>query len=1294
MEQTGADVAAALSRHNELQSAVLLQRVRSALQQHSDESLATASPAAAADVRASLAGAQAVIVSLLRAMLPTMVGPITQVCSELMEQAAQHGHNLQPTISGLMHRTEIAAENVSILDTQLEPARDRSNSSTSVGAAMAVGALDNRPRRGSCTGECPALAAYAAQRLAASVESEHPPAQREQLARAAALLLTTPQTECASSPAETEGGQPSLHVTVRSEDGGRDEQRTPRHGGQPSSSSSSSSKTKRRKSCSKTIAERVSERATMSLEGAYFSRSPSSRLRPAALAQLATQPSRHDARVAPAPPGCRPPALHSQESHGSTSSLDSAGAFATMPGPPLPPISPGGASSSSGAPGAPGASPEHGPQCGVEVGDGSGACACSAAGATPSKRGGLSKSPSKFARQPSGASSAAGSRGRLVEADAPQLRPWQDRWQDPVARSPSRNGKTSWAVAQRGLSVLLLSQSLEKRKASEATDPATALARGNQRAAARRRAASGPAGGEAGAEDGAGLEDDEGWEDDEGGDLVSDLASDADPARGGAGGGGGEGRGTWLTRMAGALAFNLERIEQAVFEPSSRLAHHSQLMGQPGNEQLLRLNGEALGMSNKSLNGGGGGGGGSEGGSSRALASPLSSPLRSSRKVLRDAAPSSTAAGAPSSAAADAAASSSAAPAPAAAAPAAPAPAALSTSDATAAAAAAASSTAADGAGTPMEPQALRASRSGVLHPGDRRVDGAIEMANPPPTGRVSRRWAGMGIKRRIQGQHRGPEGVWDLEGAGMLHQSSFLALARERRYFVIHPLSTARLLWDAIVGVAALLSGVLAPLHFAFRQIDVDEADQLPVGGGTGAGGVVVNVLFLLVPLANLCTATQIKGQLLRTPREIGRHYLRSATFGVDILSAAAGPLQWTASCAGCAAAAPSVGAWLSIVRVHTVFPFLAKLEASTTVSPNLARTIRMTFLSLLAWHWIACIWTALAAADGQSWFKRLQQSGDRDVGDGAPSDVYIWSAYWTMTMLSTVGFGDIYVVSLPEAGIMMVIIFFSILLYSGLIANTSTFFLSSDSTWNQHRQRVETAKAYMHLHRFPQSLQYRVLNYLEYLWGTTKGLDEADIVSRLPDTLQRSISLFTNDQIIKATPLFKDATAEVSAFVVRMLQLRVYVPGDVLFRRGDESHELYIMQRGLVEVLGVTATGGSVFLGPSMYFGELGAVLGRKRSHTVRAYTHCHVHSLSRDALNHLLIMHPECIDNLMEAMAAYGEWQQLQLELREKVGQPPAGASDADDRPDFSKRGSVSIQLARADVEAGREPSFGPQ
>ena len=48
------------------------------------------------------------------------------------------------------------------------------------------------------------------------------------------------------------------------------------------------------------------------------------------------------------------------------------------------------------------------------------------------------------------------------------------------------------------------------------------------------------------------------------------------------------------------------------------------------------------------------------------------------------------------------------------------------------------------------------------------------------------------------------------------------------------------------------------------------------------------------------------------------------------------------------------------------------------------------MTFLSLLAWHWIACIWTALATADGATWFKRLQDSGDHDVGNAAPSDVY----------------------------------------------------------------------------------------------------------------------------------------------------------------------------------------------------------------------------------------------------------------------------------------------------------------
>lgn len=127
------------------------------------------------------------------------------------------------------------------------------------------------------------------------------------------------------------------------------------------------------------------------------------------------------------------------------------------------------------------------------------------------------------------------------------------------------------------------------------------------------------------------------------------------------------------------------------------------------------------------------------------------------------------------------------------------------------------------------------------------------------------------------------------------------------------------------------------------------------------------------------------------------------------------------------------------------------------------------------------------------------------------------------------------------------------------------------------------------MHFHRFPQYLQYRILNYLEYLWGTTKGLNELDIVSGLPETLQRQVSLFTNDRIIRSTPLFKGCSPQVSEYIVKQLQLRVYVPGDFLVRKGDDSRELFIVQRGLVEVLNVSAAGASIFLGSGMYFGEL---------------------------------------------------------------------------------------------------------
>ena len=78
--------------------------------------------------------------------------------------------------------------------------------------------------------------------------------------------------------------------------------------------------------------------------------------------------------------------------------------------------------------------------------------------------------------------------------------------------------------------------------------------------------------------------------------------------------------------------------------------------------------------------------------------------------------------------------------------------------------------------------------------------------------------------------------------------------------------------------------------------------------------------------------------------------------------------------------------------------------------------------------------------------------------------------------------------------------------------------------------------------------------------------------------------------------------------------LDTRVYPPGEVIFREGDEGHEVFIIQSGLVEIAKTDESGGKTtlaFLGEGNLFGEMSLVDREPRSATVTALeeTACYI-------------------------------------------------------------------------------------
>jgi putative ABC transport system ATP-binding protein len=100
--------------------------------------------------------------------------------------------------------------------------------------------------------------------------------------------------------------------------------------------------------------------------------------------------------------------------------------------------------------------------------------------------------------------------------------------------------------------------------------------------------------------------------------------------------------------------------------------------------------------------------------------------------------------------------------------------------------------------------------------------------------------------------------------------------------------------------------------------------------------------------------------------------------------------------------------------------------------------------------------------------------------------------------------------------------------------------------------------------------------------------------------------------DQVIELTPRFASTGA-------RLVEL---APGEVLFREGDPSDAVYLVEGGEVEVVRPRPDGTEevlATLGPGRYVGELGPLLGLPRSATARAVTGAVLRSCAPQEFRH---------------------------------------------------------------------------
>ncbi|XP_047136875.2 potassium voltage-gated channel subfamily H member 6 [Hydra vulgaris] len=302
-----------------------------------------------------------------------------------------------------------------------------------------------------------------------------------------------------------------------------------------------------------------------------------------------------------------------------------------------------------------------------------------------------------------------------------------------------------------------------------------------------------------------------------------------------------------------------------------------------------------------------------------------------------------------------------------------------------------------------------------------------------------------------------------------------------------------------------------------------------------------------------------------------------------------------------------------------------------------NVALLLLLLFGFALIAHWLACIWYAIGAYENslknsQSWLLKLTKDFNKTINKTEfeldISTSYLTALYFTLSSMTSVGFGNISANTNREKLFAILIMLLGALMYAIIFGNVTAIIHRLYSGMAHYHSTMRRVRQFIRFYRIPSPLRQRLEDYSQYDYSYTNGIDMYEVLKHFPEGLQADVCLHLNRHLFVRSPAFRG----VSPGCLRSLSLKLkttrYTPGNYVIHYGDEIVNLMWIERGTLEVW----QGDKVVfvLGKCDSFGEnFGLVYNRligKSCASVCALTYCDIQSISRDDLLSIMRAYPE--------------------------------------------------------------------
>ncbi|KAK9268211.1 hypothetical protein L1049_010654 [Liquidambar formosana] len=306
-----------------------------------------------------------------------------------------------------------------------------------------------------------------------------------------------------------------------------------------------------------------------------------------------------------------------------------------------------------------------------------------------------------------------------------------------------------------------------------------------------------------------------------------------------------------------------------------------------------------------------------------------------------------------------------------------------------------------------------------------------------------------------------------------------------------------------------------------------------------------------------------------------------------------------------------------LRLWRLRRVSSLFARLEKDIRFNYFWTRCTKLISVTLYAVHCAGCFNYLIAERypdPKRTWIGAVEPN----FKDDSLWNRYVISIYWSITTLTTTGYGDLHAENPREMLFDIFYMLFNLGLTSYLIGNMTNLVVHWTSRTRNFRDTIRACSEFAARNQLPPHIQDQMLSHI-CLKFKTEGLKQQETLNGLPKAIRSSIAHFLFFPIVQKVYLFQGVSHDFLYQLVSEIEAEYFPPKEDVVLQNEAPTDLYILVSGTVDLIAYI-DGHEQVLGKAVageMFGEMGVLCNRPQPFRVRTTELSQILRLNRTSL-----------------------------------------------------------------------------